>query len=559
MNSGIIVIATTLVLILAHMTSPHAWAAERSNGHRESPQPVPPILTTERGALCRFPAELALTARERRGVSRLNISVPEPTRRGLVAIPSSPAARPSLGYKAPGEPAVVLNPHTRGTDLAARPFAPTHRVEGRIRFEYLSRGPDIIGSFDAPDFPQYAAADESTQIGIVRRATIILEDDQGHYIPGKLDENGEFSFAWNPVVGPNARITVWTISEFAGRNAAVGRWVGGPITSTDDLTDETPDYRPFGYTYGFNIANAELDQDGNGGLYVNLTISQNDDSAQAFWLLENTLRALDYFLAIDGVSQMPKINVVFTPELPLEGGSTAFYSPWTDPGFVFMPHNFGWLAFVVRHEVAHAFQFHYTRISFNQSYYGRLAEPLANAHSAAMAGSPWMDKLATFENLDAQANYVDEAFRLEDGDGEFWEYCDGCELLEYSYGWVQRVLWDLLDGAQEEDSELLTTYFPHNSDDLFDAGEFDLIDGGVGLWSVPSDHLLNDVLMNYLGGGEWGAENPSYEDRGLTDLDIVDVLDGFICRGHATPDQVDQLINQAMMFGYPAEGPESCN
>jgi hypothetical protein len=159
-----------------------------------------------------------------------------------------------------------------------------------------------------------------------------------------------------------------------------------------------------------------------------------------------------------------------------------------------------------------------------------------------------------------QANFSDEdeTFRLEDRNGAFWEFCDGCEDLNYSDGWVLRVLWDLVDGSEPGEAEPLSTYFLFDSDEEFDAGEFDLIDGG-GASLAGSDHLLNDVLVHYLGGGVWGELNPNYEDRGAQGVDLADVLDGFICRGHANAEQVDRLVNHAMMFGYPADGPQDCD
>ena len=60
--------------------------------------------------------------------------------------------------------------------------------------------------------------------------------------------------------------------------------------------------------------------------------------------------------------------------------------------------------------------------------------------------------------------------------------------------------------------------------------------------------------------GVHGHENAHFQARGATaGMDIVEVLDGFICRGHATAEQIDQLINHAMMFGYPLDAPADCD
>jgi len=66
-----------------------------------------------------------------------------------------------------------------------------------------------------------------------------------------------------------------------------------------------------------------------------------------------------------------------------------------------------------------------------------------------------------------------------------------------------------------------------------------------------SDELaLVDVLANYLGGGDYGEENDAYVDRGLTKVDLVDVLDGLVCRGHASQAELEGIAKEAMGFDY---------
>ena len=46
---------------------------------------------------------------------------------------------------------------------------------------------------------------------------------------------------------------------------------------------------------------------------------------------------------------------------------------------------------------------------------------------------------------------------------------------------------------------------------------------------------------------------------GSSGLDLTDLLDGMICRGHATPAEIEEIVVTAMGLDYDASGaPESC-
>jgi hypothetical protein len=510
-------------------------------------------------AICRFAADDRIRhmphfgRTPRRDIQWLDIDMPA---RPLVVndLKPIPAADRKPSLAAPGAP--TGTPGASGpTEETALPFPPTHRVAGRVRFRYRGRSPDILSSHNNDDYPQYAGVYEmQIYTRTMRWASVVLQDDCGHYIKGQLDSQGEFRFDWIPVNCERGTITIWSVVHSGNRKAAVGRWVGGNISHVDQLTANTGDYRAFSITRSFSIADATI---GSSGLYLDIVVSESDEAAKPFWLLENALDALLYFYQIPGVYLMPKLNVIYSPGLAVEQGDQAFYSPNKDPGFIYIPAaptDYGWIGFAVRHEAAHCFHTHYLR----EHTYGRIGEPLANVHAQAMVGSPWMDKVNVFENLDVQANFTNSAFRLEDKDGKYWEYCEGCEWTA-SYGWVQRILWDLVDGGPGS-AEPLTKYHPFGEEQLFEAGQFDMINGGGGTGQSTNggDHALNDVLVHYLGGGVYGNENPDYVDRGFPKVDIVDVLDGMICRGHATMEQIDLLVNHAMMFGYVAKGPTAC-
>ena len=99
------------------------------------------------------------------------------------------------------------------------------------------------------------------------------------------------------------------------------------------------------------------------------------------------------------------------------------------------------------------------------------------------------------------------------------------------------IFWDLHDGT---DFEL---WAPNGV-----ADQFDQVDGGSNLHD-PASHKLLDVLFGYLGGKKH-PENPDYADRGIQDIDHVDVLDGMMCRGHMTEPQAEDLLREVMNYDY---------
>lgn len=82
---------------------------------------------------------------------------------------------------------------------------------------------------------------------------------------------------------------------------------------------------------------------------------------------------------------------------------------------------------------------------------------------------------------------------------------------------------------------------------------------------------LVDAMFNYMGGGLLPA-NPALGDltsngRGPFEMvdgnqvygsDLVDLLDGMKCRGKVPQADMEELIQDAMDFGYAFDGPISC-
>lgn len=258
---------------------------------------------------------------------------------------------------------------------------------------------------------------------------------------------------------------------------------------------------------------------------------------------------------------LAKLNIEYTVGLkPANApddwdGGWAFYQPSKHPGFIHIPaepSDFAWNAFAHMHEVGHYFQYHYLR---NMNY-GKIGEPLANAHALAIMGNHWFDKNGSFENIDVQANYKDGKFQ-----GAEWAFCDGCNDLDYSYGWTQRLLWDLIDHNEGNEPEPLSLWTPAGSNIATFFGSIDPDNGGGGhsQSTDADDHQINDVLVTYLGGGASGSESLDYVDRGLVNVDLVDLLDGMLCMGYLSDAAADTIVNDVMDFGYDFGGPVACN
>lgn len=443
--------------------------------------------------------------------------------------------------------------------LSAGPLNHTHRVSGTIRFRYKRRFPDIAASMGNADYPQYASVDDMTSVRPVRWAKIVLEDDCGHYITSATDSHGNYAIDWTPVGCFVGQITVWTVTDSGQRRVGVGSWKHGPVDSINQLTTLTQDYLAYSDTTSFLVLGADL---GAGGLDLDIDVSELSVQARGFLIMDQFQTAQNYYHDIQGVSTLPRLNGIYSPGLKPDDipgnmwdGRWAQYLPSKDPGFILIPAeptDYGWNRFSHLHETSHYFQHHYLR----NDNYGRIGEPLANAMAAAIAGDHWFDKASSFENLDVQANFKNGDFQQAD-----WSFCESCDTLDYSSGWVQRVIWDLIDDTSAAEPEPLTSYIAQGGGSPVEFGQFDQDNGGGGHnKSTDADnHQINDVLVNYLGGGEQGSTSPDYVDRGIEKVDVVDLLDGMLCRGHASESAIDELVNDAMAFGYDFDGPASCD
>lgn len=88
---------------------------------------------------------------------------------------------------------------------------------------------------------------------------------------------------------------------------------------------------------------------------------------------------------------------------------------------------------------------------------------------------------------------------------------------------VSALLWDLRDEAGGEDHDALDTL----------------------------SKAIYDVVFNYFGSGH-------YRDRGVLGVDLVDFLDGWLCRGWGRKEALEVLVSQHHQLPYDFAGPTDC-
>jgi hypothetical protein len=482
-------------------------------------------------------------------------------------------------------------------DVTAKPFVHTHRVAADFAFEL--EVPLLVEAVESPLFPWKATPTLIPQTRPVRSAVAVLEDDCGHYIKRALSSSGAVTIDWSPAGCANATLTIWSVAPGDGRRVGVGRWIHGAVSTFSELSTSSADYRPYSFVRSFQIDDAEK----NGGPGLDLgtvTVPFEDDASRGFFIMDNVQTALDYYESLPGVeaSELPKVNVVHTESLLPDGVDCdewdsdlryALYSYSKDPGFISIPwdcNDLGRDGHAHVHETSHYFQRHFLR---QNPDYGRFGEGMANLQAALIRKTQWITTAGAglLENLDVNSRMVcwdgtdvalepnedgelvpvriDDVEDLEacedDGHASVFPQAAAWDPALNNAGWFQRIVWDLVDPDATE-PEAITEFLvpgasPGDCDDC-DAGEFDDVEG-EGFNVDPAALALNDVLIHYLGGSRASGENDAYEDRGLEGLDLADLVDGFVCRGHLSPDQANAIVADAMGLEFDAAGgPESC-
>jgi hypothetical protein len=510
-----------------------------------------------------------------------------------------PRKREPFGIVVPPAPRKSRAGPAADVGVTAKPFTHTHRVSASFVFEYEEIGPDLLNGLSAL-WPWNEDAAETLATRPVRSAVVVLEDDCGHYIKRALSNLGAVSIEWTPAGCENASLTIWSVAPLDGRRVGVGSWIKGPVARLSDLSTKSGDYRPFSYSRSFAVDSAEK----NGGPGLDLgavAVPFANDASRGFFLMDNVQTALDYYETVPGVSasELPKVNVVHTANLRPEGLSCAdwdnflqfaVYSGEKDPGFISIPWDdcadWGRDGHAVTHETAHYFHRHFLRQ--DDPDYGRFGEGMANVQAAIIRRTKWIaGGGGLVENLDVNSRmacWKDGGFQqIENDDGVLVDMridseSDAEECADLggepvfpkavvwddalnNSGWFQQIVYDLVDAGGSE-PEPVTEFVSEGGDPGAcgdcDAGQFDSVDG-EGLNAAAAALGLYDVLIYYLGGDNAEGKNDHYEDRGLEGLDLSDVIDGFICRGHISADDANDIIAVAMGLDFDAAGgPQSC-
>lgn len=469
------------------------------------------------------------------------------------------------------------NQSSSGT-LAVESFPATHRVVGRFRYQ---RPISFFIDSNVTLAPWLAEPLYHNQDSPIERAVVVLTDGCGHYIRKELSHDGFFWFNWTPAGCEIASVTVWSVSD--SNKIGVGRWLGDPVESLDDLTTNTEDYRAYSFTRNFAIDDAERPGELDLG---NILVPAYDSATRGFTIMANVERALTYLAEMDGVSRadMPKINVEHTINLKPGHMScndgdwgaflrTGIYLPNKDIGYIHIPwdcRDMGFDSHVHIHEVSHYFQRLFLR---SNPDYGRFQEGFANLQSAMIRGSRWITAADPnrVENLDVNsrmacwdgqswASVIDNAGQhdecVADGNTPGFPQAALWNDTLASSGWFQRIVYDLIDAGATL-SEPVTQFSVDGAGPAGDCGnacefgQFDIVDG--------NPDMLNDVVTRYLGGKRnILGENPYYTDNGLEGIDLIDLLDGMVCRGHIDGPRIELLMS-TMGFDYDSlSAPSSC-
>lgn len=108
---------------------------------------------------------------------------------------------------------------------------------------------------------------------------------------------------------------------------------------------------------------------------------------------------------------------------------------------------------------------------------------------------------------------------------------------------IDQVSWTADAGSPRGQNQLLSEFVV--------AQALWLIANGDGSLSPQGNEPIFDVLGNYLPSGSW-------QDRGVSGVDLVDFLDGWFCRGHGAEETIERNINNFHGFPYDFNGPANC-
>lgn len=385
-------------------------------------------------------------------------------------------------------------------------------------------------------------------------------DSCGGVTDGYTDSSGEYVIEFTSFCGDRpATVAAYSITQpVTGRKVALGLHTGATTpTSFGDLQPNPSEYTvirgevgtftPDSAADGRNRLDAFFDDDDPGPLHADGTLSRTGEVARAFALIGHTLRALSYYDALVSAERLPKLNIVLLDQPLTESDDTGVYFPGR-AHMIHVPPKAEWSQFVIVHETAHYF---HRAIGESLTNYGRFSEPMANVTAGMINGTSWMVHFKGYapENMDVQGLFVGNDLKHTT---HVPVGTNNCTLANPApntgqcQGFVWRILWDLHDpGESGADAA------PEPAD--FGFGEFDVVNGG-GASKSPNNHLLNGVVV------AWNQErrgavmppfgHPEYEDRGLPEMDLVDVLDGMACLYGIGELALRELLHEVMGYDY---------
>jgi hypothetical protein len=457
----------------------------------------------------------------------------------IVIVLESGASEVDLVLQAAGGGS-ASSPFMYNLDLSARPVLPTHRVRGRIRYEAERLVADLGTELDSS--PQYYGAIDLDDRRPLRRALIWIQEGCGtlYKLYTKNDGRFDLSFATACPDEP-ATITAWAVREAAPEAVRVARWTGGPIDSHNQLTADPGDYSVYGYDLGtFTPAAGPVATGGQDLGWLTIPAALEN---QALLIMDTIARAMDHYGEWVNAAQFHDMNIEWDGNRAMDTDYSVYLLA-KHPSFIHIQQHMGDSEFAAAHETGHYFHTQFVRAPIG---YGRFGEPLANIHAAAILQSPWLMAFDTAESMDVNGHYRDGTFVHAEIDFEL--DCDNNDC-SHSQGWDWRIYYDLLDGIGGE--PLAVVEKPNGAI----VPVFDGVDGGgpPGIPGEPDDDVIMDVLSRYL---RKSPLNPAYGDRGQSGVDLVDVLDGMVCRGHITAATATNLLHSTMGYSYDFDPPSA--
>lgn len=554
-----------------------------------------------------FELEIQTDARDERELTAI---VEDPARSGHVLVPLTPTsvtctttqcdytAELVIGTKTPSvsQSAISLDISvvnfwdgvgTLPDDVQAPAHTPTvvsYLVKGHMTYDATPLVPNCTGALQEPF---KCKVKQPTVPSVPAGMPVRLVTGCNETKVAWVDEEGNFELPFSSACGnDHAELKISSWAEPTPYQVAVADRapnVTATFVNWDDweakISSNPNDYRTYNEWLVVNqgLQPTKFIPANDATLSAPLTITtkvQSELVANAIHIAKVGRRVQHYYTPWLG-DDMHQFNILLDLEEVMPNNTSNFY-PFVHAGFTHIFAGHRWSEFAVAHEYGHYLHYHFGRD--RSDYYGRFSEPMAHVHAASVLESEWLTYTPAVltENMDfngvksengtlsqAQMNFYPS---MSDPDipqnptctktnGKWSHFCcdsdpqDGTEdpddikhacMMVESQGWYWRIFYDLADGTSTEQNS--------SEPEEFGEASFDVIDGDLDSTN-PFDHVIMDVVLGYLGG--YGVPvNLLYDDRGIPHGDIVDVLDGMMCRGHMTEIQADDLLIDVMSFEY---------